>query len=283
MSRTPLAAPAIILALGAAALLLPLLAACTGRSDLLLGATTSLQDTGLLDELVAAFETESGYRVAAITPIVAGSGQVLELARRGEVDVVLTHSPAAEKQFIAEGQGIDRRPVMENEFLVVGPRDDSAGISDALTPAQAFARIAQGGHTFISRGDGSGTHMRELTIWQEAGIDPHGRPWYQESATAQGQNLLIASDKAAYTLVDSATFRVFQDRVQLADLFVDEEAPNVYSVIRVNPEKHPGVNADAAQAFADFLTSPEGQRLIADFGVEEYGESLFIPTATPAH
>lgn len=257
------------------------LSACTGRGDLILGATTSLQDTGLLDELVHAFEEESGYKVAGITPIVAGSGQVLELARRGEVDVVLTHSPAAEEKLLAEGHGIDRRPVMENRFLLVGPPRDPAGVRGAASMAEGLARIARAGETFVSRGDGSGTHMRELALWQEAGIDPKGEPWYQESAAGQGQNLLFASDKGAYTLVDSATFRVFQRRIDLVAYVTDEGRPNVYSVMLVNPEKHPNVNAEAARAFADFVTSPRGRRVIEEFGREEYGESLFTPVNLP--
>lgn len=266
---------------GAALLLVALLGACTGGNDLILGASTSLQDTGLLDEMVRAFEKESGFRVAGVTPIVAGSGQVLELARRGEVDLLITHSPAAEVQFVAEGYGVDRRPVMENLFLVVGPQDDPAGVREAPTPAEAFMRIAKSGRTFISRGDGSGTHVRELAIWQEAGVDPQGRSWYQESATGQGQNLLIASDRDAYTLVDSATFRVFQERVELVPYVMDERVRNRYSVIRVNPERHRGVKAEAAKAFANFLTSAEGQRLIQEFGRDEYGESLFLPVGSP--
>ncbi len=265
--------------LGAVALLLPLLAACSGGDDLVLGATTSLQDTGILDELVSAFERESGRDV---TYRVGGSGEVLEFARRGEVDVVITHSPEAEEELIAEGEAVERRAVMENFFLIVGPEDDPAGVGEARTASEAFNRIAQGRQTFISRGDESGTHVRELAIWQQAGMEPQGQPWYQESATGQGQNLLIASDKGAYTLVDNATFRVFEDRVDLVELFVDKEAPNVYSVITVSPEKHRQVNAEAARAFAEFLTSAEAQRLIAGFGVEEHGKSLFTPIVTRA-
>lgn len=259
------------------AALLGLLFACRGGNDFIVGATTSLQDTGLLDELVRAFQEESGYRAAAITPIVAGSGQVLELARRGEVDAVITHSPAAEERLLAEGDGIERRPVMENRFLLVGPPDDPAGVEGAPSVAEGLARIAAAGRTFVSRGDGSGTHARERALWQEAGIDPRGQPWYQESAAGQGQNLLFASDRGAYTLVDSATFRVFQERIDLIPYVTDRERPNVYSVILVNPERHPDVNIEAARAFADFLLSPQGQRVIREFGRREYGESLFTP------
>ncbi|MCH7718615.1 MAG: substrate-binding domain-containing protein [Chloroflexi bacterium] len=272
-----------ILALGVFLLLSLPLAGCGGGNDLILGATTSLQDTGLLDELVSAFEKESGYDISGVTPLVAGSGQVLALARRGEIDVLITHSPAAEEEFLAEGHGIDRRPLMENLFIIAGPADDRAAVGAALTPAEAFRRIAEGSYAFVSRGDGSGTHARELAIWQEAGIDPRGQRWYQESATGQGQNLLFASDKGAYTLVDSATFAVFGDRTDLVPhVFEGEMARNRYSVIRVNPENHSDLNVEAALAFADFVTSPQGQLIIQEFGREEYGESLFIPASADA-
>ena len=254
------------------------LSACGGGGDrLALGATTSLQDTGFLDEIVSAFETQSGYDVAAVTPLIAGSGQVLELARRGEIDVLITHSPEAEQRFMDEGHGSARQPFMQSRFLIVGPEEDLAGIAGAATIAEAFRRIAGGGYSFVSRGDASGTHARELAIWEEAGIDPAGQPWYQESAVGQGQNLLVASDKGAYTLVDSATFAVFRERLSLVELAVDNEQFNVYSVILVNPEKHDDVNAESARAFFDFITSPAAAAIIEDFGRDKYGESLFEP------
>jgi tungstate transport system substrate-binding protein len=260
------------------AVAVPLLAAalsgCSGDSDLIVGATTSLRDTGLLDELLESFEDDSGYRVSGVTPLIAGSGQVLELARQGEMDVLITHSPDAEAALIEEGHGIDRRPVMENEFLLGGPADDPAEAADAATMAEAFRRIAEAEWRFVSRGDGSGTHVRELAIWEEAGVAPGGRGWYQESAVGQGQNLLVASDKGAYALVDSATFAVFQDKVDLVALATDLVA-NRYSVVRVNPERHSGVSREAALAFADFLVSDLGQEIIERFGREEYGEALF--------
>jgi tungstate transport system substrate-binding protein len=263
--------PWVVLACTAA-----LLPACAGGGDtLVLGATTSLQDTGILDELVAAFESQTGYEVTSVTPLVAGSGQVLELARRGEVDVVITHSPGAEQQLIDSQDGIDRRPVMQNYFLVAGPADDPADARSATTLAEAFRRIAEAGRSFISRGDRSGTHARELATWDEAGVDPSGEPWYQESAAGQGQTLALASDRAAYTLVDSSTFAVFQERLSLQALVTDREHPNVYSVVRVNPGKHDGVNAGAAEAFTGWVTSAAAQELIAEFGRDRYGEPLF--------
>jgi tungstate transport system substrate-binding protein len=143
--------------------------------------------------------------------------------------------------------------------------------------SESFERIASGEHRFVSRGDNSGTHRREVSIWEEVGVQPVGQSWYEESSTGQGQNLLVASDKGAYTLVDSSTFTVFGERVDVQSLLTDTDEPNIYSLIRISTDKHPNVNAAGAVAFVEFLTSVAGQCLIADFGVEEYGESLFEP------
>ncbi len=265
----PLAALAAAAALSAAS--------CGGGNNLVVGATTSIQDTGLLDVLTEAFHDESGYDVAAVTPIVAGSGQILELARRGEVDAVITHSPQAEAELIANGDGVDRREVMHNYFVLVGPPDDPVGVGSAGTVAEALKRISAMERTFISRGDNSGTHIRELALWRKAGIDPVGESWYQESGAGQGQSLLVASDRAAYTLVDSSTFMVFEERLEL-EVYAFDEQPNRYSIILVNPDKH-NVNGAAALAFAEFLSSAAAQRIIADFGLEEYGQPLFVPVS----
>jgi tungstate transport system substrate-binding protein len=250
--------------------------ACGDSGSLVLGATTSVQDTGLLDALVRSFHDKTGYDVK---PIVGGSGQVLELARKGEVDVVLTHAPEDEARFMTDGEGVDRRPVMQNLFLVAGPPADPAGVAGAGTLGEAFRRIAAKQQAFISRGDNSGTHQRELAVWKTVGVDPRGQAWYQESAVGQGQNLLVASDKGAYALVDSSTFATFKKRAALAAYVTDSQQPNVYSVISVNPEKHSNVNSGAAKAFSDFVTSAEGQQLIGRFGVDQYGEALFEPIA----
>ena len=252
-------------------------AACSGGNgdnELVLGATTSVQDTGLLDELVRAFEDVSDYHVK---PIVGGSGQTLEMARQGEFDVILTHSPDDEDKFLADGEGIDKRIIMRNFFLIAGPEDDPAGVRGAATLDEAFQRIAVGEHRFVSRGDNSGTHLREVSIWEKVGIQPEGQSWYEASSTGQGQSLLVASDKGAYTLVDSSTFTVFAERVDLNSLLTDGDNPNIYSVIRISTEKHPNVNSAGAIAWVEFLTSVASQCLIADFGVEEYAESLFEP------
>jgi len=265
-------------ALGLAVASLALLASSCGGDDneLILGATTSIQDAGLLDEIVRAFEGVTDYHVK---PSVGGSGEVLAKARRGELDVIMTHSPDDEDKFIADGEGLDKRPVMTNFFLIAGPEADPAGVRGAASMSEAFKRIASSHTIFISRGDQSGTHLRELATWDEAGITPQGQPWYQESSTGQGQNLVVASDKGAYTLVDSSTFTVFEKRIGLRALLRDTEKPNIYSVIRVASDKHQNVNATGAIAFAEFITSPAGQCVIADFGMEEYGKSLFEPAA----
>lgn len=251
-----------------------LLAACGSEDELLLGATTSVQDTGLLDELVASFEEESGYHVK---PVVQGSGQVMALARQGELDVIMTHSPADEERFIADGYGLERTPVMQNFFLVAGPRDDPAGVAGAASLAGAFQQIAELRSTFVSRGDGSGTHKRELAVWADVGVQPAGESWYRESAAGQGQSALVANDGDAYTLIDSATFATLKERLQIVELFRDVSEPNVYSVIRLNAERLDKVNEGAADAWIAFMTSERARQLIAEFGRDEFGESLFEP------
>lgn len=248
--------------------------ACGGDDELLLGATTSVQDSGLLDELADAFEEEYDYDVK---PIVQGSGQVIELARRGELDVIMTHSPEDEQSLLDEGVAIERLPVMANYFLVAGPADDPAAVRTAIDLREAFFAIGITEAPFVSRGDESGTHRRELATWPEATIDPQGQDWYRESAAGQAQSLLLANDSDAYTLVDSATFLALRDRLQIAELFRDEAAPNVYSVLRLSDERLDEVDREAAEAWRDFMTSGRAQQLIADFGREEYGESLFRP------
>jgi tungstate transport system substrate-binding protein len=261
-------------ALFVAALAALSVAACGGGEDrLIVGATTSLDDTGILQELVDAFEDESGYDV---TPVIAGTGQILALGKRGEVDVTLTHSPADEAAFVSEGYGVESQPVMENLFVVVGPEDDPARVSGAVSPADALARIAATEALFVSRGDLSGTNQRELAIWEEAGVDPAGESWYLESAVSQGQSLLFANERQAYTLVDSATFGVFEDDIDLVRFLVDA-IPNRYSVTLVNPELDDEVNEEAARAFFEYVTSDPAREVIASFIREGDTEPLFFP------
>jgi tungstate transport system substrate-binding protein len=243
-----------------------------GGQELLLGATTSIDDSGLLDELVEAFEDGSGYHVK---PIVQGSGQILELARNGELDVTMTHSPSDEEALVDDSYGAERTPFMQNYFELVGPEDDPVGVGNAASIADALRAIAESGSLFVSRGDQSGTHKRERAYWAEAGIEPGGNAWYSESATGQGQTLSLASDRSAYTLVDSSTFATMQDRLNLSLLLRDEQKPNVYSVVRLNSARLTHVNDEAAHAWIEFITGDRAQQIIAQFGVEEYGEALF--------
>lgn len=252
----------------------PALIACTDSDDLILATTTSLQDSGLLDALVPAFEEAYGYRVKTIA---VGSGQALRLGEEGEADVILAHSPEAEESFVAAGHGIERSLVMQNDFVIVGPAHDPARVRESGSAVAAFRRIAGSGSLFVSRGDRSGTHAQELALWEVAGVMPSG-PAYQETGQGMGATLLIAGDKRAYTLSDRATYLVQRDNTGLELLLQgDPELTNPYHVIVVNPDRHPNVNYRAAHAFAQFLLSAAAQQLIAEFGVERYGEPLFYP------
>ncbi len=252
-------------------------AASVQKPDLLLVSTTSTQDSGLLDVLLPAFTAQTGYNVQLIA---VGSGQALKLGEQGNADVILLHSPAAEKEFIANGFGSDRRLVMHNDFIIVGPPSDPAAIHSQPTPDSVFKKIYSSASTFVSRGDESGTHVKELALWKQAGLDPYGQPWYLETGQGQGVTLSVASEKGGYALTDRATFLAYQANVELAILFEgDASLLNVYHVIIINPEKFPNTNLEGARAFADFITSPAGQQIIAKFGAEKYGQPLFFPDA----
>ena len=247
------------------------------KPDLLLVSTTSTQDSGLLDVLLPAFTAQTGYSVQLIA---VGSGQALKLGEQGNADVILLHSPAAEKEFIANGFGSDRRLVMHNDFVIVGPPSDPAALHSQPTLDSVFKKIFSSASTFVSRGDESGTHVKELALWKQAGLDPYGQPWYLETGQGQGATLSVASEKGGYALTDRATFLAYQANVELAILFEgDASLLNVYHVITINPEKFPNMNLEGARAFADFITSPAGQQIIAAFGVEKYGQPLFFPDA----
>jgi tungstate transport system substrate-binding protein len=262
-----------------ALLVIFLLTSCTPVSqdkDLLLVSTTSTQDSGLLDEVLPAFMEKTGYHVQLIA---VGSGQALKLGEEGNADVILLHSPAAEKDFVALGFGVDRRLVMHNDFVVVGPASDPAGIRGA-TPEEALSKIFNSHAIFVSRGDDSGTHVKELALWKNAGKDPTGENWYLETGQGQGATLSIASEKGGYALTDRGTFLAYMPNVDLEILVEDDPfLLNVYHVLTVNPEKHPEINLKGAKAFADFITSDEGQKIIAEFGVVKYGQPLFFPDA----
>jgi tungstate transport system substrate-binding protein len=242
----------------------------------ILSTTTSTQDSGLLEVLVPIFERKSGYTVKTIS---VGTGQALALAARGEADVTLAHAPELEKRYVAGGRLLNRRPVMFNDFVVVGPSRDPAGVRSAGGAAEAFRRIAAGGSRFVSRGDNSGTHALERRIWKEAGVAPRGG-WYIESGQGMGATLGIANDRDAYALTDRATYLVFRRRVSLPVLLEgDRRLVNLYSVMEVNPANGPRVNAAGGTAFADFLVSAEAQAVIGRFGVERLGQPLFVPVA----
>ena len=248
----------------------------SGSDELILATTTSTQDSGLLDVLIPQFEKEHDYKVKTIA---VGSGEALRLAGEGEADVVLAHSPKAEEDFMAAGNGESRLVVMHNDFIIVGPVDDPAGIKGATNAGDAFKKIATAEALFLSRGDQSGTNTKELSLWTSAGIQPSGT-WYQETGQGMGATLNVASDKQGYTLSDRGTYLAQKANLDLELLVEGDKALfNQYHVIVVDPKKHSNVNAEGARAFASFITSPTVQATIAQFGVKQYGQALFISDA----
>ena len=245
--------------------------------EIILATTTSTQDSGLLDLLIPLFEKKTGYFVKTIA---VGSGQAMAMGKRGEADVLLVHSPQAEEEFMQAGYGLDRRPVMHNDFLVVGPPEDPARIRGAKTAKDAFQEIASAKALFLSRGDRSGTHAKEQAIWKAAGIAPEGEKWYQQTGQGMGQTLNVASEKKGYTLTDRGTYLALERNLAL-EILVEGDAIllNVYHVIQVSHAKWPKVSASGARAFADFLVSPEAQAMIRNFGVGRFASPLFFPDA----
>jgi len=245
------------------------------KAPVILATTTSTQDSGLLDVLIPAFEKASGYSVKTVA---VGSGQAIEMGARGEADVVLAHSPAAEEEFMASGKGGSRRVVMHNDFVILGPAADPAKAKgrDAL---EAMARIARARAPFVSRGDDSGTHTLELKLWEQAKVEPKGS-WYQESGQGMGATLQIANDKDAYVLTDRGTY-LATDNAKDLELLVEgsSELLNVYHVMDVAPSAGERVNAAGGKAFADWIVSPEAQDIIRTFGEDRFGEPLFVPDA----
>ncbi len=257
------------------ALYAPLVSADESK-DLILATTTSTVDSGLLDDLIPRFEKKTGLRVKTIA---VGTGQALAMGEKGEADVLLVHAPASEKKLVDAGVGINYQLVMHNDFVIVGPAADSAKIK-GKTAAEVFKAIDAGGAVFISRGDDSGTHKKEQSLWKEAGVAPTGKPWYQESGQGMGATLLMASEKAGYTLTDRATYLAQKANVNLVILSEgDKPLLNIYHVMQVNPEKFSKVNAAGAKAFVDFMIAPETQKVIGDFGKAKYGAALFFPDA----
>ena len=242
----------------------------------ILSTTTSTQDSGLLDVLVPMFEKQSGLSVKTIS---VGTGQALALAARGEADVTLAHAPGVEKKYVEDGKMSNRRLVMYNDFVLIGPADDPAKIKGLPRAVDAIKRIAESQSRFVSRGDKSGTHVLEQGLWKQAGIEPRGA-WYIESGQGMGQTLGIANDRRAYTLTDRGTYLAFQKRVDLP-ILVEKDRPllNIYSVMEVSPANGPRVNVTGGKAFAEFMLAPETQAVIKAFGVDKYGQPLFVPVA----
>lgn len=245
-------------------------------SVVILSTTTSTQDSGLLDVLVPMFERKSGLTVKTIS---VGTGQALALAARGEADVTLAHAPGLEKKYVEDGKMSNRRLVMYNDFVIIGPPDDPAKIEGLPKAVDALERIAESRARFVSRGDKSGTHVLEQGLWKQAGIEPKGA-WYIESGQGMGQTLGIANDRRAYTLTDRGTYLAFRRRVDLP-ILVEKDRPllNIYSVMEVNPANGPRVNAAGGRAFAEFMLASETQAVIKAFGVDKYGQPLFVPVA----
>ncbi|MCC7565588.1 MAG: substrate-binding domain-containing protein [Methanomicrobiaceae archaeon] len=255
--------------------------------DLRIATTTSLYDTGLLDELQAIFEEEYNARLLIVS---AGTGKALEYGQRGDVDVMMVHDRAREDAFIADGDGVNRRVIAYNYFVIAGPESDPAGIR-GMAPEEAFLKILEegmqgtAGVAFVSRGDASGTHSKEQAIWKAAGKDyaadiQGSGAWYVEAGRGMGETLVMASEKEAYTLSDIGTFLAYKGDLELVSI-VDEGdiLLNVYSVMQINPEKHSEIESDLARDWINFLISDEAQEAIASFGVAEYGEPLFYPAA----
>jgi tungstate transport system substrate-binding protein len=247
---------------------------------LILATTTSTQDSGLLDVLVPLFEQQTGYKVKVVA---VGTGAALQMGQQGNADVLLVHAPSSEVTYMKGGFGKDRLLVMHNDFIIVGPTSDPAGIKGTASAVDAFKKIAAASAPFISRGDQSGTNTKELALWKSAGLDPAGQKptWYVESGQGMGATLTIASQKNAYTLTDRATYLANKASLQL-DILVEKDTSllNVYHVITVNPDKWPKVNYTGAMAFAKWITDPATQDVIGKFGVDKYGQQLFIPDAT---
>ena len=247
----------------------------SGR-PVILSTTTSTQDSGLLDVLVPMFEKKTGTTVKTIS---VGTGQALALAAKGEADVCLVHAPDSEKKYVADGLLLNRRLVMHNDYIIVGPAEDPARIKGLAGAADSLKRISEAKATFVSRGDNSGTHQLEKKLWKEAKLEPAGA-WYLQAGQGMGATLGIASEKRAYAVTDRGTFLAFQKRVLLVNLVEkDRILLNIYSVLEANATKFPRVNAAGGKAFADFMLSKEVQEIIKTFGVDKYGEPLFFPDA----
>jgi tungstate transport system substrate-binding protein len=247
-----------------------------GSKTVILSTTTSTQDSGLLDVLVPLFEKQKGYSVKTVS---VGTGQALALVAKGDADVALVHAPSLEKQYVSEGKLLNRRLVMYNDFVIIGPKDDPAKVRLAKGAVGALKAIEQAKANFVSRGDNSGTHTLEKSLWKSAGVEPKGA-WYIEAGQGMGPTLGIANERNAYTITDRGTYLALAKRVTLPILVEgDRSLLNIYSVLEVNPANGPRINSAGGKAFADFMIAPQTQNLIRSFGVEKFGQSLFVPVA----
>ena len=246
------------------------------QRNVILSTTTSTQDSGLLEVLIPLFEKQSGYVIKTVS---VGTGQALALAAKGDADVALVHAPSLEKQYVTERKLLNRRLVMYNDFVLIGPKEDPAKIKSVKTAIAAVRLIEQSRSRFVSRGDNSGTHNLEKLLWKQAGIEPKGS-WYIEAGQGMGATLGIANERNAYTLTDRGTYLALAKRVELPILVEGDKALlNIYSVMEVNPANGPRINAAGGKAFADFLVSPQTQAVIGNFGKEKFAQPLFVPVA----
>ena len=251
------------------------------KGTIILATTTSTKDSGLLDEILPVFEKEEGYKVDVVS---VGSGEAMKMGENGEADVLLVHSPAAEEEYVKGGHADEdgRYDVMYNDFVIVGPEADPAKVSSTSEDAVAsFKSISSSKQTFVSRADDSGTHKKELSIWEKAGIKPSG-DWYIEAAAGMGDVITMTNEKEGYTLSDRATWLNVGKDTDLKILCEKDPSGmlnNQYGVICVNPDKNDKINHDGAKAFQKWILSEDTQKLIGEYGVEEYGEQLFVPNA----
>lgn len=268
-TAAPTAAPAMTPA--------PTQAAQPAKKDVILATTTSTQDSGLLDVLLPMFEEQTGY---VVKPIAVGSGQAMKNGERGDADVLLVHAPDAEKKFMEDGHGIDRKLVMHNDFLIVGPEADPAQIKGLKDTKEALEKIANAEAMFVSRGDNSGTDQLEKKLWTLTQVEPVGKTWYMETGQGMGATLKIASEQDAYTITDRGTYLAQKQNLILQPMVEgDTVLLNIYHVIQVNPNKSDRINAEGAKAFAEFMVAEDTQKVIETFGVDKFGEPLFYPDA----
>lgn len=264
----------------------PTEAAAAASAKLILATTTSTADSGLLDAILPDFQQKFNAKVDVVA---VGTGQALEIGSKGDADVVLVHSRKAEDKFVADGFAKERFDVMFNDFIIVGPSEDPAGVTGMALAKEAFAAIADAGQPFASRGDNSGTHNKEMAIWASIPITPTGEMgWYNSLGQGMGDTLVFANEAGAYTLTDRGTYLSMRDKLPNLTILVggenlaenqDKVLLNPYGVLAVNPELHPNVNAALAASFVEWITSVETQQLIADYGVERFGQPLFYPSS----